>query len=182
MAIVIAGIALAPIFRGFAFVIDHRSMLTWFPAVEDALASGCLIAILGSKLDRVRPWIDRFIVPIAILALALPGFHYPYGVQPTVSITLLNLVIALCIEHCTRHRYAFLNNPPIEWVGRLSYSLYLWQEPFLFLKNVHAWWTTFPVNILLAVACACASHYLVEKPFLRLRERRKAIKLVAASA
>jgi peptidoglycan/LPS O-acetylase OafA/YrhL len=58
-------------------------------------------------------------------------------------------------------------------VGVISYSLYLWQQ--LFLCRYHAsWFTTFPLNIVLAFAAATASYHLVEQPFLRLRERLEA--------
>jgi peptidoglycan/LPS O-acetylase OafA/YrhL len=180
--IVIFALALAPAFRGFAYVIDQKHMLSWFPAVEDALATGCLIALLGPKLDPLRRWIDRLILPIAALTLAFPGLPYPHGVQPLVSLTLTNIGIALCVDHCIRHPYRLLNNAPIEWLGRLSYSLYLWQEPFLFLQHIHTWWTRFPVNILLAMICACLSHYVVEKPFLALRDRRRAARQRAMPA
>jgi peptidoglycan/LPS O-acetylase OafA/YrhL len=56
------------------------------------------------------------------------------------------------------------------WVGTLSYSLYLWQQPFL---NRHdtGWWAAFPVNVGFALALACVSYYLIEKPWLRLGRR-----------
>lgn len=173
--ILLVGIALAPILRGIVSAIDFKAALLWFPCIQDALAIGCLLAVLGPKLDRIRPTIDRWIIPIAIVTLAMPAFTYPPGVQPIAILSLMNIGIALCVDHLIRHPYAFFNNPPIEWVGRLSYSLYLWQEPFV-IHQIKGWWMNFPVNILCAFACACGSHYLVEKPFLALRERRKAAK------
>jgi peptidoglycan/LPS O-acetylase OafA/YrhL len=184
--IVIFGLAMAPFFRGFAYVVDQKEMLVWFPAVQDALATGCLMALLGPRLNSLRRWTDRLIVPIAVLVFALPGLSYPHGVQPLIILSLTNFGIAICIDHCIRHPYRLLNNPPVEWVGRLSYSLYLWQEPFLFLQNVHRWWTRFPINILLALVCACASYYCIERPFLALRDRirstRKSTVLVTEKA
>jgi len=48
-----------------------------------------------------------------------------------------------------------LELPLIIWLGTLSYSLYLWQQPFL---NRHAagWWVELPTSIGLAGACAIA--------------------------
>jgi peptidoglycan/LPS O-acetylase OafA/YrhL len=68
-----------------------------------------------------------------------------------------------------------LETRPMRLVGQLSYSLYLWQQAFL----VWAPWNVpflripqrFPVNILAAFATACLSHYLVEKPLIRLGRR-----------
>jgi peptidoglycan/LPS O-acetylase OafA/YrhL len=59
------------------------------------------------------------------------------------------------------------------FVGTLSYSLYLWQQLFL-NRESSAWINTFPQNLILAIAAALASYFLLEKPFLRLRHRLKA--------
>jgi peptidoglycan/LPS O-acetylase OafA/YrhL len=55
------------------------------------------------------------------------------------------------------------------WLGTLSYSLYLWQEPFLYYKGT-SWITAFPQNVVLAVAAAVMSYYVIERPFLRLKD------------
>jgi peptidoglycan/LPS O-acetylase OafA/YrhL len=55
-------------------------------------------------------------------------------------------------------------------VGTLSYSLYLWQQPFLNRTEARVF-TWFPLNIALVFVFALASYYGVEKPFLRLRQR-----------
>jgi peptidoglycan/LPS O-acetylase OafA/YrhL len=68
-----------------------------------------------------------------------------------------------------------LNNPVAAFLGGLSYSLYLWQQPFM-NPNTDAWWTQAPQGLLLAIGAAMVSHYAVEKPFMRMRravERKK---------
>ena len=59
---------------------------------------------------------------------------------------------------------------PIRWLGRLSYSLYLWQQLFCF-QSTGPWFEHFPVNVLAALAFAAASYYFIEQPFLRWRDR-----------
>jgi peptidoglycan/LPS O-acetylase OafA/YrhL len=94
------------------------------------------------------------------------------------GLTILHLGIALSIQHAVHVRYRVLNLGPVVWLGALSYSLYLWQQPFL-NRGSTAWWTAFPLNLALALLCAAASHYLVERPFLALREQsRKEAKVV----
>ena len=56
-------------------------------------------------------------------------------------------------------------------MGVLSYSLYLWQQPFLTPFPSEAWRSHWPQNLILAVAFAVVSHVLVERPFLRLKDR-----------
>jgi peptidoglycan/LPS O-acetylase OafA/YrhL len=56
-------------------------------------------------------------------------------------------------------------------IGTISYSLYLWQEPLL-NPYYRSWFTAFPANMMLALLAAIASYYGVERPILRLRDRR----------
>ena len=55
------------------------------------------------------------------------------------------------------------------FVGTISFSLYLWQQPFANpdLPVAHA----FPLGIVWALLAATASYFLIEKPFLRLKDR-----------
>jgi peptidoglycan/LPS O-acetylase OafA/YrhL len=63
-----------------------------------------------------------------------------------------------------------LNSRPFVFVGLISYSIYLWQQLFL-NRYATSLPTSFPLNIVLAIAAALASYYLVERPSLRLRHR-----------
>jgi peptidoglycan/LPS O-acetylase OafA/YrhL len=54
------------------------------------------------------------------------------------------------------------------FIGTLSYSLYLYQQPFL-NRHSDALVASFPLNLALALAAACASYYAVERPVLRIR-------------
>ena len=67
----------------------------------------------------------------------------------------------------------FLELAPLRWIGRLSYSLYLWQQMFF---SGHYYqplgiWQTFPWRWILLVACAAASYYWIERPMMRLGHR-----------
>jgi peptidoglycan/LPS O-acetylase OafA/YrhL len=55
---------------------------------------------------------------------------------------------------------------PMVWLGQISYSLYLWQQLFVFGRHSRPWY-----SVLIAVALASASYYFVEQPMLRVRER-----------
>lgn len=63
--------------------------------------------------------------------------------------------------------------PPLRYVGRISYGVYLWQG--LFLRNGPAdpagWFHRFPFNVGLTFAVAAASFELVERRFLTLKSR-----------
>ncbi len=57
-------------------------------------------------------------------------------------------------------------------IGVMSYSIYLWQQVFLNPEQ-HAVWTRLPGSIVLALSCATASYFLVERPVLALSRRRE---------
>lgn len=168
-AIAIGGIILGPISRWLSFSITHHTVV-WFPCLQDSIAAGCLLAFMQTELERWRPWIDRLVIPIAAAALLLYRYRYPPLVAPLVITPIVNVAIALCIDHCIRREYRLLNWTPVVWLGTLSYSLYLWQQPFL-VPDSRPWYNLWPLNIVLAFAAAILCHYLVEQPFLKLRKR-----------
>ena len=69
--------------------------------------------------------------------------------------------------HVVQTPYRILNVGPVVWLGRISYSLYLWQQIFVFDRHRRPWYF-----ILFAVGAASLSYYLVERPMLQLREKR----------
>lgn len=68
--------------------------------------------------------------------------------------------------------YGILTSRSLVWAGRLSYSLYLWQQLFLSLRDP-PWGglRTFPMNLAAAITLALLSHYVIEKPFLKMKDR-----------
>jgi peptidoglycan/LPS O-acetylase OafA/YrhL len=100
-----------------------------------------------------------------------------YSVVSVFGSSILNLCLAVLIHrciYCSRDAVGkVLNWKPIEFVGVLSYSLYLWQQLFL-NRDSSAWACTFPQNLLFAVATALGSYFLLEKPLLKLRRRLRA--------
>ena len=154
-----------------------------FQTNADALAAGCVLASIRTWL-WARPGYLRFQRSLAFLALPLVALAAAILIsfeQPplllasyAVGMTALNLAIALIIDRCVRHPGnlfgRLLNWKPIVFIGVLSYSLHLWQEPFLDrLSSRPINW--FPINLILTFAAALVSYYVVEKPFLELRRR-----------
>jgi peptidoglycan/LPS O-acetylase OafA/YrhL len=75
----------------------------------------------------------------------------------------------------------WLNTGPMQFIGMISYGLYLYQTPSGDLlagvagsRLPHNWLDTLGGSILLAivlVAVATLSWYVIERPFLRMKDR-----------
>lgn len=64
---------------------------------------------------------------------------------------------------------------PLRWLGRPSYSLYLWQQMFIVWRVARApalsAIQTVPENFGFALLLATTSYYLIERPFIRIGKR-----------
>jgi peptidoglycan/LPS O-acetylase OafA/YrhL len=172
---IVGGVLLAgPPLRVLFWLLWRRAGLEHpFPVFMDALATGAAISLVQPRLVALETaFISRkfLVVPGVTLLIPLTQFWSNRWYE-SLGFSIFHLGVALSLLHVMARRYAFLNSAPVVWMGTISYSLYLWQQPFLNRWSA-AWWTMFPVNLLLAVATAAASYYLVERPFLNLREQR----------
>jgi peptidoglycan/LPS O-acetylase OafA/YrhL len=187
----IAAIVAAPVLRVSAWILwpSIRPLTDQaFPFVFDALATGCVLALARERLESSPiyvQWLDSpafWLLPLAcIAALAVPrtGFNLALGV------TIGNLGIAMAIHRCVRHPTfpvgRVLESRPFVFVGALSYSLYLWQQPFV-NRHGDSIINSFPVHIACAFGLAMLSYYFVEQPMLALRARRAARKQAERAA
>jgi peptidoglycan/LPS O-acetylase OafA/YrhL len=126
-----------------------------------------------------RDWYRRLIAsPLFLIAPALVLICNALDGHPsfflTVGMTLRSLGIAAILHRSIlRSRdlaATLLDAPPAAFMGRISYSLYLWQQPFLNRHSV-APLAAFPINIVCALVCALVSFKFVEAPALRVRAR-----------
>jgi peptidoglycan/LPS O-acetylase OafA/YrhL len=172
------GIAIGVILAGpamrilFYFTPFRATAGTYFPTVADALATGCLLAISRPNLNRYAHILkSRWMLAAGVLALVIQYSKSSYGpAYYVLGLTIIHVCIALTINHVITRPYAILNASPIVYIGVLSYSLYLCQQPFLNRASATPI-TAFPLNIVLAVSAALLCHYFVERPFLNARRR-----------
>jgi peptidoglycan/LPS O-acetylase OafA/YrhL len=85
----------------------------------------------------------------------------------------LNIGIALSVEKAVRTAPAILNKRSIVAAGVMSYSIYLWQQPFAFSRTplVPNSLLDLFFRILLIGLLASASFFLLEQPFLKMRRQ-----------
>ena len=149
-----------------------------FQTVGDAIAVGCLLAGYRDELHASRRYLSLLgspffaFVPVVAVLAALTHNH-PL-VSGAIGEPIINVCIALIVDYCIVNGHGrvgrVLNWGPLAFVGTLSYSLYLWQQLFLNRESA-APFAFFPANVACAFGAALLSYYVVERPFLRWRER-----------
>jgi peptidoglycan/LPS O-acetylase OafA/YrhL len=146
----------------------------------DSLLIGALLALL-QRQEAFRRLLDApWLAPAALAGatggvLALVLGPPPFGAvgflaSQSALLVCIAVVIKVLVEGRCPPIQALSAWKPVVWLGRLSYSLYLWQTLFCSMGLPYLPWR-FPWNLAASLLCACASHYLVEKPLLRLRNR-----------
>ncbi len=149
----------------------------------DVILLGALAAIL---LDRqpVRSFLIRFCPPWAILTSSVLlwvwcDLHPAFTRLHLLLICIYPMVILSTMLHPDSLTGRFLELPIFRFIGRISYSLYLWQMLFFtFNKPVpppHSAILQFiqstPLRYVAAIAASLLSYYFVERPMMRFGHR-----------
>jgi peptidoglycan/LPS O-acetylase OafA/YrhL len=148
-------------------------------AAADSLATGCLLAFTRDWLHQKHLYLRImesrlfFVVPLVAIALSLIQVSYPLFCA-LIAKSAINFAIALSIDWCVTNYKSWagriLNSTPMVFIGVISYSLYIWQEPFLRHDNDQII-NYFPQNVLLAFICAVISYYTVERYSFKVRRK-----------
>ena len=178
--IAIVVICIVPFMRALmwlGFDASPSAMTREFQAVADALATGCVLAYLYKGGLKTPRWFKRiffYAIPLAMFVIPLIMMKINPTLFYIAGQSAVNLCAAAMIWRFMHIReglpYRLLNCPLAIWLGALSYSLYLWQEPFL-NSWVQEWYASWPLNILLSFGFAVFSFYAIEKPFLKMRKK-----------
>lgn len=185
LRLAIVAIALMPVLRiatYFLFPDSQPFITSMFHTAVDPILIGAVGAVLAHLYDvnilmRRKGAYLLFMVCVIFLLIASPLLsHYVRGYHVVLGITLDSLAILFIIFWLQSYPDSFtgklLESSPMVWIGTLSYSLYLWQQLFLSPLNdtlLGVW----PINLLAVFVCAIFSYYIIEKPFLKIRDRLK---------
>ncbi|CAN5372645.1 hypothetical protein BH11BAC3_BH11BAC3_15560 [soil metagenome] len=177
-------ILLVPAIRLFIFYhpVSWINELTIFTRV-DAIAVGCICALYKNEiLKRIIPHFALLFLSSLLILFFLRdieafsqkihiGFIFiPLGLtHGSIANILIAIILMYSVFGKTNTWHKLLNLSLMNYIGVLSYSIYLWQEIFLF-KGKH-WTNQLPQNIFMIFLTALCSYYLIEKPFLTLKSK-----------
>lgn len=166
---------------------ENRFLDILLPGVEyffrtdlriDSLLWGCFAALLLWDSANREKMMRAISLPVWLVLVTLLIANQV--LQPPLSslwrAVLLPAVIVGTLSHPAWLVSRMLELSAVRWVGRLSYSLYLWQQLFLVASPEERPFPfgslqTLPINVIGVFACAAASYYLVERPMVRLGQR-----------
>jgi peptidoglycan/LPS O-acetylase OafA/YrhL len=146
----------------------------------DSMLIGCCIALHLSQYPlnfSILKKVALFSHPVwtapALILWTLFGDKLPYGGLLYCTVQML-LAAALLLNLVVIDKSIFstaLSHPWLVYIGKLSYSIYLWQQIFVFSKDpTWGWVRVFPMDLVFSIAAGVTSYYLIERPFLKLKD------------
>lgn len=170
--VAVGAVCIAPWFRLIGGLDGLRVGHT-FETTCDALALGCLLALWRQSLARwpmLRAW---WVAPLCLAGNVVAGtYFYRLGMltQDSFANFAAAAIVLRCVDRPETRVGRVLNSHPFVLLGTVSYSVYLWQQPFLNRYSTDLM-TRFPLNLLLALGCGVASYVLIEGPARAQRKR-----------
>jgi peptidoglycan/LPS O-acetylase OafA/YrhL len=193
-------IGLIALHRGRMYLVDYSSdplrdnfrIYAGTDTRGDALLVGCLVGLLLVwRMVPARQWFMRAvriagvtgIAFVAVLMFWAPIYwkYLYYGAYTLVAVSVGTVILWLNYVGAPWLKRV-LEYPLLVWIGKLSYSLYLWHVMMyvfgdLLIPKLHTGSYTLNIMAPLAVkvaasfAMASLSYYLIERPFLRLKKK-----------
>jgi peptidoglycan/LPS O-acetylase OafA/YrhL len=162
LAVASAALAHASYSPRLVRLVTRRPVACWAIAVA--------LFMLAGALDRENPGLSRTSDSVWL------GEHLLYG-----GVALFAVLPAVFGDEQGGLPRRLLANPIIAWLGLVSYGIFLWHVTIL--SQLNKWGVTHAVHLFyflpiflagLAVSAAIAaiSYYAVERPLLRLKEKR----------
>jgi peptidoglycan/LPS O-acetylase OafA/YrhL len=188
IAIVAAAIGVIWVYRALLELVvgvNQNYVYEAFDTRADHLLIGCLLAMLlrGEHLGQLWRWLCKPFVSVVTLAVLIASiraaqvFGAPYrnvigfALDPLLVAVLIAQVLALSRSPL----WSWLNWRWVRYLGLISYSVYLYQQ--VVIEPVRAAFAAYPLPVQLAgavgvvVLVAACSYHVIERPFLRLKER-----------
>ena len=186
LSVALTGIACITVWRIYAAQTGGASAGALYIRSDfrfDAPLFGCALALALRVLPRALRWSNSTGMRSATLAAAgLGGLaawmvlrlgEVVYAGTEGTAVCILSVLLILSQIGVQGRGSRGLAWAPLVLIGQVSYGIYLWQQ--LFLGPQAPGFTslrTFPVGLIATFAMATLSHVCLERPLLRLKDRR----------
>jgi peptidoglycan/LPS O-acetylase OafA/YrhL len=163
------------------FHVRQSYVYNTFDMRADALLVGCLLAMMVEN-DRVRLLCckllrGQWVSALAPLALVLSVVAAPTNqVAGLVEWSMQPLIIAVMLLQAVywgAKSWTFMGHATVRWTAQVSYALYLYHPLALRVITLIGMRHLGYSAVILTFIMASASYYLVERPFMRMRDRRR---------
>jgi len=168
----------------FSLPIDYLRYA--FESRFDNILYGCALA-LGLKLLKIEPLLAAvnrfnlmpFVAGAALIALAASEDRFSTSFIYIAGMALMSMLVATMLIQLvflgSIRGWRWLDNRLFRFFGKISYSLYLYHIVVIasvqyFLPDLRARYS-FPLMYAGSIALAWGSYVVIEKPFLRLKDR-----------
>jgi peptidoglycan/LPS O-acetylase OafA/YrhL len=138
----------------------------------DILLFGCAIALIWDD-PRVQTLFKRFGGTVLAASAAVVAICCQVWTPPGY-LTMIAISMALLPAATVAKPWSWAGRifelPLLAWIGRMSYSLYIWQQLFLPPRATGVWQQA-PWNLAAIFLCAAISYYWVERPAIAFGRR-----------
>ena len=137
----------------------------------DAILCGCIMALSWPTLMPVIQKASRVIMPTALIGFWAADFWSVElkGIADFSQAMLACLLIASTVASPARLLARLLEKSAVAWVGRMSYSIYLWQQLFLLPDGNPHW--QLPLRLAGIIVVAWVSYAFIERPLIAVGRR-----------
>jgi peptidoglycan/LPS O-acetylase OafA/YrhL len=163
-----------------AFPVSFNYFYNTFDMRVDALLMGCLLAILLSQ-ERTRarlsvflrsPWMALIPVLVLAVSIGIPVDNRLVAVVLWMAQPLIIAVLMLQTVYWGQRSWRFCRASIVGFMARISYALYLYHSvggKIVWVMHFHHLGYS---SALIALALSVISYYCLERPMMRLRDRR----------
>jgi peptidoglycan/LPS O-acetylase OafA/YrhL len=178
-----------------AGLVDNLAALSWLPAHLDWFAAGMFLAVVQTSSRagwtaalatavRDAPIATRA-TGCALLWLATTHLAGPYDLRPATGpqdlfkhllyLAAASTLVAPAALRATTGVDRMLSKRPVVWLGTISYAVFLWHLPIMFVVQnalglrlfAGGFWPVLGLTLAATIPVAAASWYLAEHPALR---------------